>query len=323
MTKFSARVYNTFKVNPDTNSTIIKTSKESRLGDEIKYYLALPDKLSIFFPRIISHKSFPKDYSLEMEYYAYSNLGIPMINRGEFNKEFWEKSFNFIFNFLRNCSTYNSMSNFTDSEYMFIRKTEQEYENLMNNFEFFKNIRKYEGIYLNSSPLLSFDIIWPKIKSYLLELIKTQHKHYQIIHGDLCFSNILYGINPINNDVIMKFIDPRGKFGTTTAYGDVYYDLAKLSHSVNGGYEYFIEDNFSLKEDNYNFILEYSNYKKSNINVLFLDFINNLNYNLDKIKVLEGTIFIGMCARHYDNETRQKAMYLTGLRILNEIYNKL
>jgi hypothetical protein len=44
-------------------------------------------------------------------------------------------------------------------------------------------------------------------------------------------------------------------------------------------------------------------------------------YNQKQIKILQGCIFIGMCARHYDSLTRQHAMYLTGIRLLNEALN--
>ena len=43
----------------------------------------------------------------------------------------------------------------------------------------------------------------------------------------------------------------------------------------------------------------------------------------DKIKLIEGLIFVGMCARHYDNLDRQKAMLMTGLNILNNVYENL
>ena len=56
-------------------------------------------------------------------------------------------------------------------------------------------------------------------------------------------------------DRILKFVDPRGKFGNKDFYGNHYYDLAKLSHSVNGGYEYFIFDEFNLNIESEYFLL--------------------------------------------------------------------
>lgn len=53
-------------------------------------------------------------------------------------------------------------------------------------------------------------------------------------HGDLCLSNILY-----NKEFrIMKFIDPKGAIESSDLMGDPFYDLAKLSHSILGDYDY-------------------------------------------------------------------------------------
>jgi hypothetical protein len=43
------------------------------------------------------------------------------------------------------------------------------------------------------------------------------------------------------------------------------------------------------------------------------------NENKSLIKLVEGLIYVGMCARHYDSSERQLAMYLTGIKNLNQI----
>ena len=64
------------------------------------------------------------------------------------------------------------------------------------------------------------------------------------IHGDFCFSNILF--KNIGEKTSVKLIDPRGSFGKFLNMGDMYYDLAKLRHSLNGAYEYIIYDKFKI-----------------------------------------------------------------------------
>ena len=157
-----------------------------------------------------------------------------------------------------------------------------------------------------------------------LKTLYIRCKNFYFIHGDLCFSNILYGENSITNDLILKMIDPRGVFGKTKYYGDFYYDLAKISHSCNGGYEYLIYDKFNIKTDRNIFNLSYENEdSKIEINNIFLEKVKENSFNFQKIKVIEGCIFIGMCARHYDSLDRQKAMFIKGLEILNNIYETL
>jgi hypothetical protein len=322
MTQFITRAYNNIQLNPLSKATLIKSSKELRLKDEIEYYQNIPIDLSVYYPRIISSSYQEGLYNMEMEYYAYDNLGNLMVS-GEATPETWDKIFDFLFTYLDRCKQHKvERSDFDDSHLMYIEKTENEYSKLINNFSFFKDLSKQDYIYLNNRKLKNFHIIWPKIKNYI-----TQHcftKNFNVIHGDLCFSNILYGKNSNNNEVVLKFIDPRGSFGNIKVYGDQYYDLAKIKHSCQRGYEYLITDNFTINQQGeYIFNLTYSNNNLQPINDKFSEYIINYNYDQTKIDILQGTIYIGMCARHYDSFTRQKAMLLIGLEILNDVYEKL
>jgi hypothetical protein len=192
----------------------------------------------------------------------------------------------------------------------------------MYKFDFFSQFRDTKEFVFNGKILKSFDVIWEKIKSYIETSICDDKFHF--IHGDLCFSNILYGVNDITNDVILKFIDPRGVFGKTKFFGDSYYDLAKISHSCNGGYEFFIYDKFDVSNVDNQFKLSFHNeQRKNDINNKFLSISDEYKFDYNKIKLIEGLIFVGMCARHYDNLDRQKAMLMTGLNILNNVYENL
>lgn len=319
--EFTTRAYNSFTLNPQTKASVIKTSEEDRLKGEANYYLDLPSDLKVFFPRLIDC-NLKNPYSLELEYYAYNNLGNVMVS-SDYDDTFWENAFDFLLGYI-NCYK-NSQSidaNRRDSLLMFIDKTEKEYVNLMYNFDFFRELMNVDEFVLNGKTLKSFDSIWGKIKEFI-ETKLIEDKFY-FIHGDLCFSNILYGVNSITNDLILKMIDPRGMFGETKYYGDPYYDLAKISHSCNGGYEYFIYDKFDVNVNGNQFDLKFENESnKQNINKKFVDLVNRFGFDYQKIRLIEGCIFIGMCARHYDSLERQKAMFITGLDILNQIYETL
>ena len=60
----------------------------------------------------------------------------------------------------------------------------------------------------------------------------TSQEYFNIIHGDVTFSNSLVDSN---NDI--WFIDPRGFFGSTEIYGDRRYDWAKFYYSAFGNYD--------------------------------------------------------------------------------------
>ena len=319
---FTTRAYNSFEFNSKTKASIIKSSEEDRLFGEIEYYQNLPKDIQVYFPRMLNYSTDEKIYQMELEYYAYGNLGNVMTNQ-DYDPDFWTKVFDFIFSYINNYkeSTLAPASR-EDSLLMFVDKTEKEYTNLMYKFDFFSQFRNEKEFVFNGKILKSFDIIWEKIKSYIQTSI-CDDKFY-FIHGDLCFSNILYGVNDITNDVILKFIDPRGIFGKTKFFGDLYYDLAKISHSCNGGYEFFIYDKFDVSNVDNQFKLSFHNeQRKNDINAKFLSISNEYKFDYNKIKLIEGLIFVGMCARHYDNLNRQKAMLMTGLNILNDVYENL
>jgi hypothetical protein len=320
MTQFISRAYNTFEIDSKTRAIVIKSSPEVRLRDEAEYYKTLPPELAIYFPRVLFSTFENEVYKVGMEYYAYNNLGNQMITQA-FSNDTWEQVFNFIFTFINNAKDYQLEKDTSDCRMMYIDKTEKEYNNLVENFTFFTELDKHDTVSLNSEKLKNFRVIWPAIKKCIEDTCLVSKLNY--IHGDLCFSNILFGINPINNDVVLKFIDPRGSFGSVKSYGDPYYDLAKLMHSCDGGYEYFITDNFTVSNKDQNFTLSYSDDKKSYVKEVFDEVVKKYEFDARKIKILQGTIFIGMCARHYDSFERQKAMLLTGLRILNEVYETL
>lgn len=319
---FTTRAYNSFEFNSKTKASIIKSSEEDRLLGEIEYYQNLPKDIQVYFPRMLNYSTDEKIYQMELEYYAYGNLGNVMTNQ-DYNPDFWTKVFDFIFSYINNYKESTSvLASKEDSLLMFVDKTEKEYINLMYKFDFFSQFRNAKEFVFNGKILKSFDVIWEKIKSYIETSICDDKFHF--IHGDLCFSNILYGVNDITNDVILKFIDPRGVFGKTKFFGDSYYDLAKISHSCNGGYEFFIYDKFDVSNVGNQFKLSFHNeQRKNDINNKFLSISDEYKFDYNKIKLIEGLIFVGMCARHYDNLDRQKAMLMTGLNILNNVYENL
>jgi aminoglycoside phosphotransferase len=186
---------------------------------------------------------------------------------------------------------------------MYIEKTETEYEKLVEGFPKFKALTSQNIVYLNNVEYKNFNQIWPKIKEIYEDKLVNASSLPSVIHGDFCFSNILVGFLP-NDQTILKFVDPRGKFGSLSVYGDPYYDFAKLMHSTDAN----------------NFSLSYENNNKEIVDKIFNEQIYS-KYDLERIKLIQATIYIGMCARHYDSEQRQLAMYLSGVRLLNELIN--
>lgn len=82
------------------------------------------------------------------------------------------------------------------------------------------------------------------IQKFKSQLESISVPNYNIIHGDVTFSNILLV------DSKCYFIDPRGYFGETKIYGDKNYDWSKLYYSVNGNYDSINSKKFNVKIHN-------------------------------------------------------------------------
>ena len=173
-----------------------------------------------------------------------------------------------------------------------------------------------DKLIINGTEYNNFKPLWLDIVNKFIEEHLLNYDN-SMIHGDLCFSNILY--SPKSN--IFKFIDPRGSFGDKGIYGDSRYDIAKLYHSANSGYEFIINDKFQLYQDGKEFELTFINDSEKYKALIAFEnefFKDTLPEYKKSIKIIEGCIFIGMVARHFDDKRRQLAMYLLGVKLLNE-----
>ncbi|WP_297905048.1 hypothetical protein [uncultured Parabacteroides sp.] len=140
-----------------------------------------------------------------------------------------------------------------------------------------------------------------------------------LMHGDFCFSNILYDFISCS----IKVIDPRGldTNGNETIYGDFRYDVAKLAHSVLGLYDLIIGGFFNYNEKGkYDISLTFpEDIVHGNIQRYF-KLKRFAGYTLAQLKTYPIMIhlFLSMLPLHSDNPLRQKAMLANALRLYSE-----
>lgn len=319
MKQYITRAYNSFEFNY-RNSTIKKFSKEQRLLQETDFYKNVPKSLAIYFPRLIDSGFLAQEgkYFLELELFPYENLGKLLVE-GKLNFDQWVDIAKHITEIIEEFQGVSLNSAFiADMKAMYFDKTEVEYLKLKEGFSLFGELCSQKTVQINGKEYLNFEQIWPQIKNKYEQLLLDLKIKPSIIHGDFCFSNILVGFLP-NGKSILRFVDPRGKFGNFGVYGDPYYDLAKLMHSTDVGYEYIIYDMFSIERvNNHSFNISFANSNKEVVNNIFKQQIYS-KFNEQRIKLIQASIYIGMCARHYDSEQRQMVMYLSGIKLLNEL----
>ena len=114
-------------------------------------------------------------------------------------------------------------------------------------------------------------------------------------HGDLQFDNIL-----LTKENKFKLLDWRQDFSGLINYGDIYYDLAKLNGGLYISYKKIKENKFDIQfsKEKINLCLEKDNYL-INSKKIFNQFIIDNNYDLQKIEILTGIVFLNMSPMHH------------------------
>jgi len=137
-------------------------------------------------------------------------------------------------------------------------------------------------------------------------------------HGDPFFANTFFDYGT----KMLKFIDPKGADKENELWTDPYYDVAKLSHSILGSYDFIINELFSIQIDkNFRFSLLIDNYTLKSYGESFLNKAVKNGFNPQIIRLFEASLFLSMLPLHIDNSRHTFAFILNTVRILKEVEN--
>ena len=253
---------------------ITKSSQKERekLIKEYNWFTNLPDEIAVHTPRIFS-----KDLFAERTWYKMEKILAPSLREIylflDSSEETWDNIFDALLDNLKVMEEYGQpnsfMSNVVDKTKDRVKKIEIPIQNkLVNDFisELQMNVGKF------SRPSL--------------------------MHGDYCFSNLLYDFQ--GNQI--KMIDPRGEL-----YGDHYYEMAKIFHSILFDYD-FVDAELYVKE---NGTYRLYNNGKEKIKELFKNKINKY-YSEDEQKyilLITASLFLSMIPLHSHNTNNQEIYY--------------
>lgn len=312
-----ARTFNHITI--DKNRGILKKTsddKEKFIG-EVLWYLKLPADIEYVRPRIFSYSVNHDSPYVEMEYYSYHTLH-ELYLYGELSYNQWLDAFKRIRFMCNDFRRYRLKDeHILDAlKDMYLDKTLLRLEKIRNSKEFgcfFKN-----PITINTVRYQSLDNISETLKTLIPQMLYDVEE-FNIIHGDLCFANIMID----SNFSFIKVIDPRGKFGQYDIYGDFRYELAKLFHSVDGKYDYIIKDKFTIHVDPEQAVIDYAiteSSRKQDVFEIFLSvFYKDIGNDLNKIYLIEALLFLSMIPLHTESREHQYAMLATGIEILSRI----
>ena len=114
------------------------------------------------------------------------------------------------------------------------------------------------------------------------------------MHGDLHFDNTIFD----RKSKKFTLIDWRDEFSGHINLGDIYYDFAKLYGGLILNYDLIKENKFIYKESSKGVIFSYESRDFSKYVKIFEDFILSENFNLKKIRILVGLIYLNMSPLH-------------------------
>lgn len=312
-----AREFNHITIDKERGILRKSSDDKDKFIGEIKWYLKLPSDVEYVRPRIFDFSTSYESPYISMEYYSYYTLH-ELFLYGDLTMQQWIDVFNrirFVCNDFKRY-TVKDQNIRASLENMYLTKTLQRIDKMRQNnhfLSFFENsIKVNENTY---KPLNKVAEILSKVVPEMLYDVDT----FNIIHGDLCFANIMID----SNFSFVKVIDPRGKFGTYDIYGDPRYEMAKLFHSVDGKYDFIIKDLFEKKYNLENASLTYKIQDRKRVFDLYQIFINTfcdeIGNDLKKIELIEALLFLSMIPLHGESLDHQIVMLGTGLDILNRV----
>lgn len=166
----------------------------------------------------------------------------------------------------------------------------------------------------------SIDGVKVKDYSYYLENINWDELSNDnltgFIHGDLQFDNII-----INDNNEFKIIDWRHEFGGLIEYGDIYYDLAKMSGGLIINYARIKNHQFAIQIDRDAVTLDIPNIDDiSKYQQEIKNYINKHNLNYKKVQQLVPIIFWNMSPLHF--EPFDMFLWYLGIKLFQELENE-
>lgn len=298
------------------NGVLTKTGNpDLKIQAETNWFNTIPSSLKKYTPQLLDHgqldsgKSF---YSLEY---------LPMLPLNELfvharnPANFWEKAFSLICYFLKSCTK----DDLSTQQLDIIEKTTLSLyrDKTLKRLEAYSkenNIDCNKAMFYKNNLLPSLN----EIAKHCIEMTLALPLSPGILHGDLCFSNILFDSRLES----IKVIDPRGitESGNITIFGDQKYDLAKLTHSVIGLYDFIIAGRYTLipsgeANAEINFDIDERIF---NLQERFFDFKFNGLPEVKAIMPLTILLFLSMLPLHSDRPDRQEAMLVNALRLYFE-----
>ena len=279
------------------------------MASQHAWYESLPKTLASLIPRVVDFSSDGAEASISLEFIGYNTLEEAWVYQN-LPADVWKAILRHLLDILARFRQYRGSLARADFDEMYKKKVEQRLASLTG--PPWESLLGLRSLRVNGEPLRGYPDLWPTLGPRIDNLYNPDH--VTLIHGDFQFANILYDLN----SRLAKLIDPRGKFGQPGICGDCKYDLAKLRHSLSGGYNHIVNDLFSvsLNEDSMEIAICGADHQDGLIEWFDRE-VERSGFSPSDIRLIEGLLFLSMIPLHSDHPDRQLAMFGTALKLLN------
>jgi len=308
---FDSRYFNSLQGN---EYTIVKSSvNKNKIKAEYTFYHLIPEDMKFWFVMPFDYKEDDSQASYTMERLHMTDLAIKWVHGSMDRNEFEELMDKYFFFFRSRHS-----KDCTPEEYqkiasaLYVDKVRERVCDL-------KKLPEYKKIkrLLDVSPETDIDFLVSEYINLKEKIEKNTSRPHRLVigHGDPCFANALYN----KSTKTLKFIDPKGAVTQEQLWTDPYYDVAKLSHSVCGRYDFFNNDLFDIRVDSaFSYDLEIP-FEHSEYKQIFKDKAEENGFNYMLIRIYEASLFLSMLPLHIDNPYKVLGFILNVKNILKEL----
>ncbi|WP_318477687.1 capsular biosynthesis protein [Photobacterium leiognathi] len=300
------RAFNELTITPNW---IEKSSyKTTKIQAEANWFEQLPTRMRNYIPQFMGSYHSDKRFKYRLEYLHHTALNELYVF-SHLPSVIWQNIFHRCLDFITECQHHLAPDNVPNSslEDLFGRKTAQRLDEycLSQNISM-DDTWNYNGEEGTLTDLIALSEKW---------LPCNENHKVSVLHGDFCFSNILYDFRTNR----IKTIDPRGltHANEQTIYGDTRYDLAKLSHSILGMYDWIIAGYYHVKINDKHIDFSLATHPQlEDAQQLFIDMISD-RFNLSPMNLyaMQIQLFLSMLPLHDDDKMRQDALFANAFRL--------
>lgn len=302
------------EVSMDTYYYCKRSSDKQKMQAEYQFYSLVPESMRPWLIQPFDFESDDTGASYKMLRYYLADTAIQWVH-GAFTdssfREFIERLFFFVAERPRKKCDKKIIS--AIAQQLFVDKVQQRIEQLLA----LPAGQKINNLLSATDSALDINTQFARYKTLYDKYASAFHQgDLRVGHGDPCFSNILYD----QQRNILKLIDPKGAIEEAAIWTHPLYDLAKISHSVLGNYDFINNGQFDCHfNDNTGLELRIHSQQHQPWQNDFRQHLKQQGYDWRVVRLAEASLFLSMLPLHIDHPKKVMAFIMIAQQILTEV----